>query len=60
MKKFFKNLEFKIFTILLKRYCNHELDQWSLYKVKSNHGEIYVSISRQPNHEGTEKTYNLI
>jgi len=41
------DLKERIFIKLLKWFCTHKLDQWERWQIKTKHGDVYVSISRQ-------------
>ncbi|MHC5263433.1 hypothetical protein ACYSUO_36610 [Streptomyces sp. UC4497] len=31
--------------LLLRRYCNHQLDQWENLRTETPHGDVYVMFS---------------
>jgi len=40
--------EFRAFVAQLHRFCNVDLDQWVLWRLPTDYGEVYVSIGREP------------
>ena len=47
MKKFFKDIKFKLFRWLLQDFVTHELDQWERWEIPTKYGPVYVEITRQ-------------
>ena len=43
--------EFKLLLELFQRFCEFDLDQFDHWKLKTDHGDIFVDISRKPSHE---------
>jgi hypothetical protein len=39
--------EFRAFTGLLRRFCQHELDQWENWRYRTSQGYVYMTISRE-------------
>ncbi len=39
--------EFRVFTGLLRRFWQHELDQWENWRCRTSHGYVYITISRE-------------
>lgn len=37
-----------IMDVLLKTYCEEELDQWELWKTDTKFGKVYITITREP------------
>ena len=61
VKKAFSDVEFYIFKTLLKRYCSKELDQWSMFKVDTPYGKVFISIVRsQPQDNSPETAYDQL
>jgi hypothetical protein len=52
--------EFRTFTELLQRYCEEDLDQWSLWRLATGHGYVYVSVSRYPEAGASPEAYDRI
>lgn len=44
--------EFELFSQLLHRYCESELDQWDHWVVDTAYGDVFVGLTRQlpPDH----------
>jgi hypothetical protein len=38
--------EFRTFTELLRRFCEHNLDQWENWRCRTTRGSVYINISR--------------
>ncbi|WP_269857972.1 hypothetical protein [Streptomyces sp. RPT161] len=38
--------ELQTFWKLLQRVCDYEVDQWANWKVETQHGPVYVTVSR--------------
>lgn len=36
---------FKLLVFLLKRYCQHDMDQWELWKFKKGKDTYFISIA---------------
>jgi len=47
MKEKFNNLLDNIFIFLLKRYARKRLDQWDRWEINTEHGPVYVEITRK-------------
>jgi hypothetical protein len=41
------DVEFRHFTALLHRFCQHELDQWENWRCRTTYGWVYINISRE-------------
>ncbi len=54
------NAEFAQMLNLIKRYVNTEMDQWELWKFDTSFSKIYINISMEPSHPGTEDSYTDI
>lgn len=35
---------------LLRRYCDEELDQWDMWRLESEFGDVYMYLGRNPTH----------
>lgn len=46
MKIWLKNIEFKLFKLLLNRYCQKELDQYSRWRTQTSFGSVFIQIDR--------------
>ena len=51
------NAEFVQMLKMIKRYVNTEMDQWELWKFDTSFSKIYINISMEPSHPGTEDAY---
>lgn len=48
LKKLRGDLEFRVFRFFLKRFCQRELDQWTMFKQETTYGPVYMMFSRAP------------
>jgi len=55
MKEKFNNLLDNIFIFLLKRYARKRLDQWDRWEINTEHGPVYVEITRKSDGYNYEK-----
>lgn len=39
--------EFQRFTEMLRRFCEHDLDQWESWRCRTTYGYVYIDISRE-------------
>lgn len=61
VEKIRSDVEFYLFKVLLKRYCSKELDQWSMFKVDTPHGKVFISILRgQTQDNSKESNYDQL
>lgn len=42
--------DFKRLLELLRRFCEADLDQYDHWRLQTDHGAVYVDISRRPSH----------
>jgi len=45
---------------LLKRFAAEELDQWVMWRTETDHGPVFISISRKPEQGASEHAYDPI
>ena len=50
--------EFRLFRELLKRYCEHDLDQWETWRTETAYGTVYILLSRAPLPGSDPETYD--
>ncbi|MEQ7009151.1 hypothetical protein ABN028_23505 [Actinopolymorpha sp. B17G11] len=43
---------------LLHRYCSYDLDQWEAWRMQTDHGEVYIHISRHPAPGSSPQSYD--
>ena len=54
------NLKFRLLISLLKWYCNEELDQWDLFKMRTKFSRVFITISRTPGDVSEDQFEELV